>query len=188
MACRFTPEYHAEIYFGAPMYIELKNCTVRSYKIQDAESLAKYANNRKVWLNLRDGFPHPYSMENAINFINRAINSQPETNFAICVDDKVVGGIGFSLHSDVERISAEIGYWLGEPFWGKGITTEALKAVTEHAIENHNLLRVYAVPYETNKASFRVLEKAGYQLEGRMRKSAIKDDKVIDQFLYAFVV
>jgi RimJ/RimL family protein N-acetyltransferase len=170
------------------MLLELKNCTVRSYRPTDAESLALHANNRKIWLNLRDGFPHPYAIEHANIFIQRSINAKPETNFAICVEEKAVGGIGFTLHTDVERISAEIGYWLGEPFWGRGIVTEALKAITGYAIKNHEIRRVYAVPYETNEASFRVLEKSGYILEGRMRKSAIKDGKVIDQFLYAYVM
>ncbi len=169
------------------MQIELKDCIVRSYRLSDAESLAFYANNKKIWLNLRDMFPHPYRIEHAKMFIERAIRSNPETNFAICVDENAIGGIGYSLHSDVERISAELGYWLGEPFWGKGIMTEAVKAVTMFAIRQHELKRVYAVPYETNKASHRVLEKAGYVLEGRMKKSAIKDRKILDQLLYAFV-
>lgn len=169
------------------MLLELKNCIVRSYRPADAESLARQANNRKIWLNLRDGFPHPYAVENAIGFIQKAVSSNPETNFAICVEDDAVGGIGYTLHTDVERISAEIGYWLGEPFWGRGIATEALIRVTMYAIKQHGLKRVYAVPYETNKASHRVLENADYVLEGRMRKSAIKDGKVIDQLLYAYV-
>lgn len=170
------------------MILVLKKSIVRSYKSSDAKSLATYANNRKIWLNLRDGFPHPYTMSDGKNFIKMALKMDPETYFAICSGDDAIGGIGFTLHTDVERISAEIGYWLGEPFWGKGITTEVLKAVTEYAIKNHGLSRVYAVPYESNPASFRVLEKAGYTLEGRMRKSAIKDGKILDQLLYAYVV
>jgi ribosomal-protein-alanine N-acetyltransferase len=168
--------------------LELKNCTVRSYRPEDAGSLAAYADNRKIWQNLRDGFPHPYTIDHAKDFIRRALRADPETNFAVCVDGAAAGGIGFTLHTDVERISAEIGYWLGEPFWGRGIMTEALRAVTRYAVEQHHLHRIYAVPYEPNKASHRVLEKAGYRLEGRMRKSALKDGKIIDQFLYAFVV
>ena len=170
------------------MELQLNRCTVRSYQISDAQSLASHANNRKIWQNLRDGFPHPYLLENAIAFINKATSMNPETMFAICVNNDAVGGIGFTLHSDVERISAEIGYWLGESFWGRGITTEALEAVTKYAIRQHQLTRVYAVPYDTNKASFRVLEKAGFKLEGRMKKSAIKDGKILDQLLYAYVV
>lgn len=170
------------------MELEMKNCTLRSYRMDDAESLAAYANNRKIWLNLRDGFPHPYTVEDGHNFIRRALEMQPEANFAICVEGQVVGGIGFILHSDIERISAEIGYWLGEPFWGRGIVTEALIALTAYAIQTHNLRRVFAVPFAHNKGSARVLEKAGFQLEGCMRSSAIKDGKVLDQLLYAYVV
>ena len=104
------------------------------------------------------------------------------------VDGQAVGGIGFNLHTDVERVSAEIGYWLGEAFWNRGITSEALLAVTRYAVKEHKLTRIYAVPYEWNPASFRVLEKAGYVFEGQMRRSAIKDGKIIDQLLYAYVV
>lgn len=170
------------------MKLELKNCTVRSYRLDDAQSLAQNANNRAIWKNLRDGFPHPYSLDNGLAFIERALGMQPETNFAICVDDLAVGGIGFVLHTDIERISAEIGYWLGEPYWGKGIVSEALVAVRDYAIKTHDLQRIFAVPFAHNKASARVLEKAGFLLEGRMRKSALKDGEIIDQFLYAYTV
>lgn len=170
------------------MELPLQHCTVRSYRTDDVEFLALHANNRKIWLNLRDGFPYPYSVENGAVFIQRALAARPETNFAICVDGKAVGGIGFVLHTDIERISAEIGYWLGEPFWGRGIVPEALAAVTAYAIKTHDLKRVFAVPFEPNRASARVLEKTGYQLEGCMRSSAIKDGKILDQLLYAYVV
>lgn len=170
------------------MLLKLDRCEVRSYRRSDAPVLAPYADNREVWLNLRDAFPHPYGVADAEAFIERALGDDPETMFAMAVEGRAVGGIGFSLHPDVERFTAEIGYWLGEPFWGRGITTEALGAVTAYAIERHRLTRVYAVPYEWNTASCRVLEKVGYVREARMRKSAFKDGRVIDQFLYAYVV
>lgn len=169
------------------MQLNLATCAVRSYRPSDAESLARHANDRSVWLNLRDAFPHPYTLGDAQAFIARATGATPETMFAIAVDGAAVGGIGFSLHTDVERVSAEIGYWLGAPFRGRGITSEALAAVTRYAVEAHHLTRVYAVPYAPNAASARVLEKAGYTLEGRLRKSALKDGVVLDQLLYAFV-
>jgi ribosomal-protein-alanine N-acetyltransferase len=172
---------------GDDMILTLDKCAIRSYAADDAGSIAAHADNRKIWQNLRDGFPHPYRLEDAQAFIQRARNADPETMFAISVEGRAVGGIGFTLHSDIERISAEIGYWLGEPFWGRGIVTEALTAVTRYAMEKHHLLRVYAVPFESNKASHRVLEKSGYLLEGCMRKSAIKDGKVVNQLLYAKV-
>ncbi len=146
-----------------------------------------HANNRDIWLNLRDAFPHPYSLDDARQFLKRVRAMDPETFFAIAVDGEAVGSIGFRQHDDVERCSAEIGYWLGERFWGRGIMTAALRAVTRYAVERHGLTRVYAVPFEHNHASFRVLEKAGFVCEGRMRRSAIKDGKVLDQLMYAFI-
>lgn len=169
------------------MRLALTRCEVRSWRLTDADALAKYANNRKIWVNLRDAFPHPYSKRDAREFLKAVNGRSPETFFAIAVDGEAAGGIGFTLHPDVERVSAEIGYWLGEPFWGRGIVTEALTAVTAHAIQTHGLTRVFAVPFASNAASCRVLEKAGYSLEGRLRKSAIKDGKLTDQMQYAFI-
>lgn len=169
------------------MRLVLASCQVRSWSIADVASVAEYANNRKIWMNLRDRFPHPYTRRDARAFIAAVRARDPETMFAIAVDGQAVGGIGFVLHEDVERISAEIGYWLGERFWGRGIATDALKAVTAHAIRQHGLTRIYAVPFAWNTASARVLEKAGYVLEGRLRKSAIKDGIVTDQLQYAFI-
>jgi len=108
--------------------------------------------------------------------------------FAIAVDDEAVGGIGFTVLTDVERVSAEIGYWLGEAYWGRGIVTEALVAVTKYAVDACRLTRIYALPFAYNKASCRVLEKAGYAVEARLRRSAIKDGRIVDQVQYAFIV
>lgn len=170
------------------MEIKLDNCTIRSWKHEDADSVARYADNRRIWLNLRDAFPHPYRLADARSFIDNCLARKPETLFCIASDGKAIGSIGFSIHTDVERFGAEIGYWLAEPFWGRGIMTNALKALTEYAISTHHLHRIYALPYEWNPASMRVLEKAGYKLEGRMRHSAFKDGQLIDQFLYAFTL
>jgi RimJ/RimL family protein N-acetyltransferase len=168
--------------------LNLATCQVRSWRKTDAESLALHANNRSVWINLRDRFPHPYTLADAKTFIRRVRAGARETVFAIAVEGLAVGGIGFTLREDVERVSAEIGYWLGEAYWNRGITTAALAAVTAHAIQAHDLTRVYALPFAWNVASCRVLEKTGYVCEGRMRRSAIKDGRVVDQLLYAFVV
>ena len=169
------------------MTLTLQTCEVRSWQAADLESLVLYANNRNIWINLRDRFPHPYTRSDGRRFIREARKMDPETFFAIAVDGRAVGGIGFVLHSDIERVSAEIGYWLGEPFWGRGIVTEALIAVTQLAIERHGLTRLFALPFAFNTASCRVLEKAGYALEGQLRRSAIKDGTIVDQFQYAFV-
>jgi len=166
----------------------LTTCEVRSWRTADAEPLARYADNRKIWLNLRDAFPHPYSIHDARDFIKSLRNRTPETTLAIDVGGEAVGSVGFVLRHDVERVSAEIGYWLGEPFWGRGIATEALAAVTEYAITAHGLTRIYALPFAWNAASCRVLEKAGYRLEARLRRSAIKNGVITDQLQYAFIV
>ena len=169
------------------MHLTLNRCEIRSWRASDLDSLVRYADNRKIWLNLRDRFPHPYTKRDGREFLRAMHLQKPETAFAVVVDGEAVGGIGFVLQADVERVSAEIGYWLGEPFWGRGITTEALVAITEYAIERHGLTRVFAVPFAWNVASCRVLEKAGYLIEGRLRQSAIKDGRVTDQVQYAFI-
>jgi RimJ/RimL family protein N-acetyltransferase len=156
--------------------------------MSDAPSIARHADNPKIGRNLRDGFPSPYTVEAGRDFIQRARELQPLCRFAIVVDGEAVGSIGFTLHANVERVSAEIGYFLGEACWGRGLTTDAVRAVTRYAIQTHGLTRVYAVPYAWNPASFRVLEKAGFVCEGRMRRSAVKDGEVVDQLLYAYVV
>jgi RimJ/RimL family protein N-acetyltransferase len=167
--------------------IKLPNCQVRSWETGDVDSIAEHANNREIWLNLRDRFPHPYLRSHAQAFIRQSRKTEPESNFAIAVGGKAVGGIGFHFQGDVERVSAEIGYWLGQPYWGRGITTEALVALTKYAITTHGLTRVFALPFAFNTASCRVLEKAGYVLEARLRRSAIKDGRVVDQMQYAFI-
>ena len=136
-------------------------------------------------MNLRDRFPHPYSLEDARNFIRMAQQKEPESFLAIEVGGEAVGSIGFTPGTDVERVSAEIGYWLGEPYWGRGIVTEAVKAVTAFAFDQFEFTRIWAVPFEWNIGSCRLLEKAGYSLECRMKKSVKKDGQIVDQFLYA---
>ena len=167
------------------MEIDLTTCKIRSWNWQDLASIARHANNRKVWINLRDGFPHPYTVADARNWLKIVTEYQPETNFAIVVKDEAVGGIGFTLQQDVAYRSAEIGYWLGEEYWGRGIATEVLIAITDHAFSTYDLCRLYAHVFEWNHASARVLEKAGYLFEGRLRKSVTKDGKTIDQLMYA---
>jgi ribosomal-protein-alanine N-acetyltransferase len=170
------------------MHLKLRTCDVRSWRTSDAESISRHANNHKIWMNLRDAFPHPYSLKDAREYIHAVRQRPPETSFAIAVNDEAVGSIGFVLRQDVERVSAEIGYWLAEPFWGRGITSDALSAVTAYAVQTHQLTRIFAVPFAWNAASCRVLEKAGYVLEARLRRSAIKNGTMTDQFQYGFIV
>ena len=160
---------------------------MRLWRDGDEESLARYANNRNIWINMRDSFPYPYSVEDAISWVQLQKDRDPVQGFAIATDNEAIGGIGIRLQEDVHRGSAEVGYWLGEPFWGKGIATRALRAMTGYAFENLDLVRLYATVFEWNPASARVLEKAGFTLEARLKKSVIKDGQVIDEFLYALV-
>jgi RimJ/RimL family protein N-acetyltransferase len=153
----------------------------------DLASLVRHANNRRIWANLRDRFPHPYTATDGAAFLTHVQAMRPETTFAIDVDGEAVGGIGLKLQHDVERVSAEIGYWVGEAFWGRGLCAEALRTLTPYAMREHGLTRIFAVPFAFNVASCRVLEKAGYVLEGHMRRSAIKDGQILDQKLYAYV-
>ena len=167
------------------MHIDLDDWHIRSFHPDDVEALTRYANNRKVWRNLRDSFPYPYSRSDAEAWICSATQETPERNFAIACATEAIGGIGLRLQDDVLRRSAEVGFWLGEPFWGRGIGTATLRAFTNYAFKQFGLVRLYGYVYEWNLASARVMEKAGYVREGHLRKSVIKDGKIIDQFLYA---
>ena len=169
------------------MNLTLKTCTVRNWEWRDRDAIVRYANNRKVSINLRDRFPYPYTARDARNWLDMVVDQKAETNFAIDVGEEAVGGIGFTPQYDVGRRSAEIGYWLGEPFWGRGIATEALVAVTDYAFANFDLCRLYAHVFDWNGASARVLEKAGYVFEGRLLKSVTKDGQTIDQLMYAMI-
>jgi [ribosomal protein S5]-alanine N-acetyltransferase len=160
-------------------------CIVRSYRPGDAAVSARHGNNRQIWLNLRDRFPHPYTEEHGAAYITHVLAQPTQTSFAIDVGGEAVGGISLHPGTDIERFSAEMGYWLGEEFWGRGITTAAIVLLTRHAFTDMGFIRIFAVPFVRNAASSRALEKAGYLREGLMRQSAIKDGIVEDQFLYA---
>jgi RimJ/RimL family protein N-acetyltransferase len=167
--------------------LTLKTCTVRSWEWRDRDAIVRHANNRNVSINLRDRFPYPYTARDARNWLDMVTDHKPETNFAIDVGGEAVGGIGFTPQYDVARRSAEIGYWLGEQFWGRGIATEALVVVTDYAFANFDLCRLYAHVFDWNGASARVLEKTGYVFEGRLQKSVTKDGQTIDQLMYAMI-
>ena len=169
------------------MEMKLSKSLLRAWQPGDEPSLVRHANSRTIWRNLRDAFPHPYTLADAKRWIEVANPTASITNFAIVADGAAVGAIGLVLREDVFRRSAEIGYWLGEEFWGRGIVTEAVCAVTDYAFETFDLCRVYAGVFEWNPASMRVLEKAGYEFECRMKKSVTKDGETIDEFIYAVV-
>ena len=169
------------------MRIDFGEWQLRSFRPDDAPALAKHGNNRAVWRNIWDRHPNPFSIADAEEWIQFAMQQEPTTIFAIASEDQAIGCIGILPQEDVARLSAEVGYWLGERYWGRGITTQALITLTEYAFSEFDLVRLFATVMEWNPASARVLEKAGYQYEGRLRKSAFKDGQIIDQFLYARV-
>jgi len=169
------------------MQFQCDRCIVRTFQESDASAIAKYANNRQIWLNLRDGFPTPYELSDAEAYIAAVSKKTPPLNFAVTVDNEAVGSIGLRLGHDIERCTAEIGYWLGEEFWGRGIMTAAVAMITYYGLADLQLNRIFAVPFTRNVRSARVLERVGYEQEAVMRSSAIKDGKVLDQFLYAKV-
>ncbi len=152
--------------------------------MSDVDALVLHANDLEVARQLRDRFPHPYTLHDATAFLRRAIEDV-SGNLAIEVDGEAVGAIGYVPGTDIERFSAEIGYWLGRRFWGRGIATDALMALTSHAFETGNMLRLFALPFTGNTGSIRVLEKAGYEREGRLRSSSVKYAVARDQWMYA---
>jgi [ribosomal protein S5]-alanine N-acetyltransferase len=153
--------------------------------MEDATSLAKHANNRRVWLGLRDAFPHPYTIEDAKRFLQGSVAGPPRKNFCIEIDGVAVGGIGLRPGEDVHRHTAEFGYWLAEEFWGKGIMTAVVVAFVDYCFKEFSLNRICAEPFSNNPASARVLEKAGFVFEGRLRRNVVKDGQVLDSLLYA---
>lgn len=161
--------------------------SVRDYRESDLDSLVEHANNPNVSRNLEDRFPHPYTTEEAEKWLTHVAEQNPLTNFAIATDTGVIGGIGFHLRQDVYRATAELGYWLGESYWGQGIATRAVRAVTVWAFESFPLERVQARVFESNPASCRVLEKAGFTYEGRLRRSVLKINLVMDLIVYAIL-
>lgn len=167
------------------MAISCGDFQLRPWQAGDEPALVRHANDHEISLNLRDRFPHPYTREDAENWIELTRGVTPPTTFAINVGGEAVGGVGLELHKDIERLSAELGYWLGRAFWGRGIMSKAVSAATRYGFEDLGLARIYAVPFVRNSASCRVLEKNGYIREAVMRRSAIKDGVILDQALYA---
>jgi len=184
------------------MIIKCNKCILRKWKPSDLEDLVKNANNYNVASTLRDAFPYPYTLEDGEEWIEFAGNENWGYNFAITINDKAVGSIGLIIGKDIERKSSEVGYWLGEGYWGKGIVSSALKGIVKLAFDelklpkldnfgasriedSRRLERIFAVPLEHNIASRRVLEKNNFVLEGILRNSVVKSGKIYNQALYA---
>jgi RimJ/RimL family protein N-acetyltransferase len=162
---------------------------LREWKMSDAPDLVTAINNKKVLDNLRDGIPYPYTEEDAIEFINTTLNAEQGSQyaFAITYDSNVVGSIGVFRKDNVHRLTAELGYYIAEPYWSRGIMTEAVRQMCAYVFENTDIVRIFAEPYAYNTPSCRVLEKAGFQFEGVLRRNAIKNGQSVDMRMYAIL-
>lgn len=167
------------------MLLELGDLRIRPWRKSDLDALLRHANNPKIAANLRDQFPHPYTRRDGLDFLSYARNVEPPNAFAIEYADEAIGGVGFRVGTDISRLSAEMGYWLGEPYWGRGFGTRAVQAASDWAFDYYRVVRLFATVFPQNIGSIRVLEKAGFEREGVMRQSAVKNGIILDQFLYS---
>lgn len=159
------------------------NFMLRRWQSGDEKSLAENANNYNIWKNLKDVFPHPYTITDAYEWVKIAADSAE--NFAIQVDDKAVGGIGIMLKDDIYQKNAEIGYWLGEAYWGNKIISSAITEVVQYTFAYYKIHRIYAGVFEYNVPSMKALEKAGFEKEAVLKKSLVKEGNLYDEHIYA---
>ncbi|HVM87351.1 MAG TPA: GNAT family protein [Puia sp.] len=155
---------------------------IRPWENEDTDALTFAANNTNIGATLRDGFPFPYTIKDAEQWISANIDKDPITNFAILANGQIAGGTGFLLKDNIYRKNAEIGYWLAEPFWNKGITTEAVRLLTNHIFTGFDIDRIYAEVFSNNPSSMKVLEKNSFHLDALHRKSIIKNNQVLDMY------
>lgn len=158
---------------------------LRHLRRDDAAAVTRLVSDRRVWLNLRDVVPHPYTQQHGRDFVDRQVSSDDPDAVAIVLDGELVGLVGAHPMVDVHRYVAEVGYWLGVPYWGQGIATRALRAVVDHVFATTELLRLEAHVFSSNPASARVVQKAGFTLEGVLRASVVKDGRVLDRMMWA---
>ena len=159
--------------------------SLRNWNLEDLSRLVELANNPQIAANMTDGFPSPFTEEAGLQFIERTQKEDPSNIQAICADGLVVGSIGIYKLNDIFRLNAELGYWLGEPYWGKGIMVDAVKLIIEYGFKNWQLERIFARPLGKNLASKKVLEKAGLKFEYRIEKNLIKNGILEDELIYS---
>ncbi len=158
---------------------------LRPFRITDAIPLALHANNRKIADNLNDGFPYPYTELHALEFIGSLKDDTTPAILAIVINDEPIGAVGVFPQTKVQRLNAEIGYWIGERYWGQGIATKVLIAMVRYVFENFNYIRLFTRPFPSNIASIRVIEKAGFTLEAKIKNGLCKNDMVFDELIYS---
>ena len=165
------------------------NCKIRKWKLSDAADLARAVSNKNVQDNLRDGLPYPYTERDGAEYIEAMLSADENKifAFAVTVDDRAIGSVSVFRGENIHRRTAELGYYIAEEYWGKGVMTDAVKQICEYVFNNSDIIRIYAEPFADNKASCRVLEKAGFQFEGILKSNAIKNEKIIDMKMYAII-
>ncbi len=164
-----------------------KQIKLRKLKLTDVDVFCNLANNKNIWLYMRDIFPHPYTKEDAINFINFSNKNDASYVFAIIYNEELVGATGLHRLTDINRYTVELGYWIGEPYWNKGIASKAVQLIIEYGFKELEINRIFASTLETNLASSRVLEKNNFIFEGISKKSAFKNNKFLDEHRFALV-
>ena len=164
-------------------------CKIRKWDLADAADLALALSNKKVQDNLRDGLPYPYTEQDGTDYISSMLSADENETFAFAItaDGKVVGSIGVFRQGNIHKQTAEMGYYIAEGYWEKGIMTEAVKQICEYVFDKSDIIRIYAEPFAYNAASCRVLEKVGFQYEGTLRNNAVKNGKVIDMKMYSLL-
>lgn len=164
-------------------------CQIRQWKMEDAFDLADALNNKNIMNNLRDGLPYPYTENDAREYIEAMLNSDKDTTFAfaITLEGKVIGSIGVFRKDNIHSRTAEMGYYIKESFWGKGLGTSAVKQICNYIFANTDIIRIFADPFAYNLASCRILEKSGFQYEGTLRSNAIKNGQILDMKMYSLI-
>ena len=164
-------------------------CKIRKWELSDASDLAAALSNTKIQDNLRDGLPYPYTEQDGADYISAMLSADENETFAFAItaDGKVIGSIGVFRQGNIHRQTAELGYYIAEEYWGKGLMTEAVKQICKYVFEKSDIIRIYAEPFAYNIASCRVLEKAGFEYEGTLRKNAVKNGKIIDMKMYSLL-
>src|SRR5271157_2741228 len=170
------------------MEIRSERLLLRAWRRGDEAALVRHGNSHAVWRNLTDRFPHPYTRKDAVTWIRRVKEQgMPPQSFAIVFQDEPVGGVGFERMLDLNRLTAEFGYWISEAYWGRGFATEAALCASAYAFAQFDFERLQASVLEWNEPSRRVLEKAGFTLEGRLRKNCVKEGRVADSWIYGLL-
>lgn len=164
-------------------------CVIREWRTEDKRSLAELLNNKNILNNLRDGLPYPYTERDAEEYIGAMLAADRTKTFAfaVAVDDTAIGSIGVFRRENIHFRTAELGYYIGEPYWGRGYATSAVLQICKYVFDNTDIVRIFAEPFAHNAASCRVLEKAGFQAEGTLRCNAVKNGRMCDMRLYALI-